>query len=109
MALMSMGKGHDPWMILLATALLSLPAAAAAIVSGIGILKLAPWGRTWTFVYAILGILGAVLGLWLNSRLVTEMKQVSIALSFIISCIYPAILLYLINTARWKQAFISRP
>lgn len=106
-------KGSQIGMLMLAAALLSLPSAGAAIVSGIGILKLATWGRTWTLVYAILGIVATFLGLLLTTAindLNPQAKQdVHPAISIVIGCIYPTILLYLINTRKWKAAFSATP
>ena len=105
-------KGTQAGMLLLAISLLSLPSVGAAIVSGIGILKLAPWARTWTFVYAILGILGTFIGLVLTAeiqKLSPNPQASNPLLTIIFGCIYPAILLYLINTRRWKETFSDAP
>ena len=99
-------------MLLLAISLLSLPSAGAAFVSGIGILKLAPWARTWTLVYAILGILGTFMGLAVTAeiqKLSPDPQASNPLLTIILGCVYPAILLYLVNTRRWKETFSSAP
>ena len=101
-------KGTHAGMLLLAISLLSLPSAGAAIVSGVGILKLARWARTWTFVYAILSILGTFIGLALTAeiqKLSPDPQASNPLLTIVLGCIYPAILLYLINTRRWKETF----
>ena len=105
-------KGSQAGMLLLAISLLWLPVAGAAIVSGIGLLKLAPWARTWTFVYAILGILGTFIGLALNAevqKLLPNPQASNPLLSVILGCAYPGILLYLVNTRRWKETFGAAP
>lgn len=101
-------KGTQLGILMLVAALLSLPPAGAAIVSGIGILKLAAWGRTWTLVYAILGILATLIGLGLTSaieELNPDAKSSNPVVSLVIGCIYPAILLWIINTRKWKDTF----
>lgn len=106
-SIMTLANGGRIGMILLVTSLARLPRAGAAIVAGIGVLKLAPWGRTWTLVYAILGVLVAFIG-WLVDLGLPNQNQDSrlgLALGAVISCIYPAILLYVINTKRWKETF----
>ena len=98
--------------LLLAISLLSLPTAGAAIVSGVGILKLAPWARMWTLVYAILGILGTFIGLALTAqiqKLAPNPEASNPLLTIILGCVYPVILLYVINTRRWKETFSNAP
>lgn len=94
----------------LSLAILNIPQAGAAIVAGVGILKLAPWGRTWTLVYAILSIVFTLLGWMLVSlmRLEDNPDQFNTyyqVFLLIIWCCYPVILLYLINTKTWKVVF----
>jgi len=102
------GKGTQLGIVILATALLSLPSSGAAIVSGIGILKLASWGRTWTLVYAILGILTTLISLPLTAaieKINTEASPSNPVLTIIVGCVYPGILFWLINTRKWKERF----
>ena len=112
--MMTLGaKGTQVGMLLLAGSLLSLPSAGAAIVSGIGILKLSPWGRTWTLVYAILGIVGTLLGLVISAAMQEAMPNANQSnhpiISLVVGCIYPAILFYLISTRKWKETFSNVP
>lgn len=102
-------KGAQLGALMLAGALLSLPLAGAAIVSGIGILRLAPWGRTWTLVYAILGIVIQLVLLGLTEAMrefdVNPAEPLNPILTFVLVFSYPILLLYLINTKTWKDAF----
>jgi len=90
-----------------------LPNVVALIVGGIGILKLAPWGRTWTLVYAIVSIavwvIAVMIGLAMQYLGMTQnnadFSLLSAIVPLIVPLIYPATLLYLVTTKTWKDAF----
>lgn len=101
--------GTQPGRFLLASSLIALFLTVSAIVAGIGILKIASWGRRWTLVYAIGAIVCAPLSWWVDTRAQALFPNPSpegvMMWRSIFGCVYPTMLLFVANTKRWKVIF----
>ena len=103
------------------TCLFSLAVGGIAIVSGIGLIQVARWGRSWTYSYAIAAIASGVINAigtvllilsMTNSAEDNHLKATLFAAAFGIAMalpriIYPVILLFFLRSTTWKQAFAS--
>ena len=105
-----------------ATALISLPVAGTLLAGGVGLLKMLPWGRTFSNAYGALAILTALVNLYVNTQIVmpvmTELAQMNETLAASGaeggisgaaggSCLaigYPLILLFFVNRQGVKTA-----
>ena len=104
---------------------LSLAVGGVAIVSGIGLMQMARWGRGWTFGYAIAGIANCIIA-FLIMLLITAATLAKIhpnngadpnkAFSIVIAgaafvglakCTYPVVLLFFLRSPKWKEAFAT--
>ena len=99
--------------LLLIGAMVSIIVGVLAILSGIGLIKVSGWGRGVTIAYGIVTFLGAFLSSLLGVRLSqlygteTTASLVETLIGGLLRCIYPIILLCYLNSATWKDAFVS--
>lgn len=70
---------------------------ALGIAGGVGILKMAPWGRSLSLIYAWIAVALNVVQLLLTGF--------SATLCSLVGIIYPVVLLVLLNQPDWKAAF----
>jgi|GEM_PF-1476037 len=85
---------------------------AVAIVAGVGVLKVAPWGRILSLAYAGLIIPGYVIDIFLptigessDGGLVLGAKIIGSIIGSVFWMIYPVILLIVFQKPSWKEAF----
>jgi hypothetical protein len=83
--------------MLMVFSLISLAISVLLIAGGVGILKMASWGRTVSLVYAGIAVLTNVAQL-----VMTGFHSI---LCNVIGLIYPIVLLVMLNQEDWKSAF----
>jgi cytochrome bd-type quinol oxidase subunit 2 len=115
--LMSFAQGASQMAALqLLQGILRLGVGAVAIVAGIGLILVAPWGRGWTLAYAILGIVNIVMSTIIalvqtNGKIGTGAAAIGAVIVCVIvgviGCIYPVVLLSFLRSAKWKEAFLA--
>ena len=98
--------------LMLMGAMLGIIVGVLAIISGIGLIKVAGWGRGVTIAYAIVTFLGAFLSSLIGIKMSqlygteTTASLVSTLIGGLFRCIYPVILLCYLNSSTWKNAFV---
>ena len=83
-----------------------------AIVSGIGLSKVAVWGRGCAIAYGIVAILGgillaAVMVILAAGQAAGQPLLLCVFLGMF-RCIYPVVLLSYLNSSKWKEVFAER-
>jgi hypothetical protein len=78
-------------------AVVGMALSALLLASGIGVLKLAPWGRTLGLVYAIAALVLNVVNLFVSGFASLPCN--------LLALVYPIVLLVVLNQQDWKDAF----
>jgi len=106
--------------ILLVSAMLSIVVGTLAILSGIGLIKVASWGRGCTLAYGLVAMIGAFLyiGVMLaihfpngNNTQISDAKVMTcvwILIGGALRFLYALVLLLYLRSSKWKEAFAAR-
>jgi hypothetical protein len=103
-------------MLLLASGLLMLPLAAFLVAAGIGVLRMASWGRTFSLVFAwpmlfYVLINGAVQFFKSLTSVHTTAEYtgfvIGTLLGLSIAVAYPIVVLVVFSRPSWKRAFVK--
>jgi len=93
---------------------LSIGIGVVAIVSGIGLLEVARWGKGWTRAYAVLGLLSTIGGVLLTLALAQgkaglerNLYLFGSVMGGLLGCAYPIVLFMFLRSAKWNAAFAS--
>jgi len=94
-------------LVVLALSLVQLPLSGSAIVAGVGVLRVAWWGRLWTLGYAMAFIAVTLLHFVFTNIAAGDVPGLEKQTfgGMFAQWIYPAILLFVANTKRWKETF----
>jgi len=105
------GKTTQVAMAGLGMALYGVACGIVAIIAGIGVLKLAPWGRILSLSYAGLSIVSSVVSLFMPTIESSSAPGAGVwigkTIGFLLGMIYPAILFIVFRRPHWKEAFSS--
>ncbi len=96
--------------LLIAWVLFVVAYGAVAVIAGFGVLRLLPWGRTMSLVYAWASIIGAVITLFMHSvQTGSEFGAGEVigfkVIGFLLGFVYPVILIFLFRKPAWKKTF----